>query len=391
MTYVILEFLILIKCLCLINTKYTFQNITILSNNRLTSNHKGIIFPKYNPNTFYLNKENNIILINPKNISHFSKKLNFYKNFKFYEQHKEKINIMPSSDNNIMHLYLLENNENEYFDELCKNEIIFDKNQKILKILYIDENIFAILFENKVLKIFELNNTLYQITRNLLINDDNSNCILNQIMRVNNVKDIYDLTNINKFMTLDYYGKIDFYNLQNYYMNRFSKYEIIKSLQLGFYENYYFSEIGPYNRFLLVGYNNKMTLIGLSRIKIIKIYLLNEDEKIKSILTLDNYQVLLGTNKGNIHLISVTKSTLNFDGSINICKNKNIDLMKQEKINKLICIKCGTFFKLIDLNGKFSGDIYDEGKILKEVISLLIGLLILLVIKYFKQKKENQY
>ena len=47
--------------------------------------------------------------------------------------------------------------------------------------------------------------------------------------------------------------------------------------------------------------------------------------------------------------------------------------------------------KIIDLNGKFSGDIYDEGKILKEVISLLIGLLILLVIKYFKQKKENQY
>jgi hypothetical protein len=111
-------------------------------------------------------------------------------------------------------------------------------------------------------------------------------------------------------------------------MSRYSKYDIIKSIQLGYYDQYFLAEIGFRHRFLLIGYDDRLCLIKIgSRINIKKIYFLN-NENVKSLYTLDNYQILMGTDKGNLHLISVVKSQLNFDGVLPICNNVNIETLK---------------------------------------------------------------
>ena len=176
-------------------------------------------------------------------------------------------------------------------------------------------------------------------------------------------------------------------------MSRYQKFDIIKSFQLGFFDEYFVAEIGSRHRFLISGYENRLVLIRVGgRINIKKIYFF-KDEIIKSIYSLDNYQILVGTNKGNLHLISAKNSKLNFDGVINIC-NDNVTLISQEKENFLVCIKCGNNFKLIDLKGKFS----EENEIIQynEFIKILIFFLFFVIIKICCNKKtcrenNNEY
>ena len=124
---------------------------------------------------------------------------------------------------------------------------------------------------------------------------------------------------------------------------------------------------------------------GKTRIK--KIYFLN-NEIVTSICTLDNYQILLGTNKGDMYLLSIQNSFLNFDAVIHIC-NENINLIAQEKENNLICIKCGNKFKLVDLNGKLNENEFENNTYI-EFIILLFSLLILFVIKILREKISSK-
>ena len=164
-------------------------------------------------------------------------------------------------------------------------------------------------------------------------------------------------------------------------MSRYNKYDIIKSLQLGYYDKYYFAEIGLNNRLLIIGHDDKLTLIKIgSKINIKKIYFLN-NEFIKSIYTLDSFQILVGTNKGNLHLISLKNFHLNFDGVINICK-ENIEMISQEKNNFLVCIKCGKYFKLIDLSGKYNEKDFENDYFILLLAVLLSGI----IIKFSKDK-----
>ena len=167
-------------------------------------------------------------------------------------------------------------------------------------------------------------------------------------------------------------------------MSRYQKYENIKQMQLGYYEQYHLQEIGFNQKFLFIGYDNRLSLIKIGKkINIKKIYFLNK-EKVKSIYSLNDYQILVGTDKGNLHIMSLQNSELSFEGGINICKEK-IELILQEKINYLICIKCGNYFLLIDLNGKFSEKDFENNKY-KEFILLLILFLIFSFIKISKDK-----
>ena len=180
-------------------------------------------------------------------------------------------------------------------------------------------------------------------------------------------------------------------------MNRYQKFDIIKSLQFGYYNEYYFAEIGLRQRFLIIGYDNRLVLIRVGgRINIKKINFL-KNEKVKSLYSLDNYQILLGTDKGNIYLIEVKNSLLKFEGVIHICNNNDdVKLISQEKINFLICIKCGdNYYKLIDIKGKFNEEQFEIISN-NEFIFLLIFLLVLLLLILSKNiktclQKDSEY
>ena len=160
---------------------------------------------------------------------------------------------------------------------------------------------------------------------------------------------------------------------------------------------YYFAEIGLRQRFLIIGYDNRLVLIRVGgRINIKKIYFL-KNEKVKSLYSLDNYQILLGTDKGNIYLIEVKNSLLKFEGVIHICNNNDdVKLISQEKINFLICVKCGdNYYKLIDIKGKFNEKQFEIISN-NEFIFLLIFLLLLLLLILSKNiktclQKDSEY
>ena len=380
---------ILIKYVCL---NYSFENVKVLINKELPKDFFGNIFS--NPDSFYINKAKNEIIENNKNIPHFQQILNNYNNdyifhdiFKISIENK-KTNVLILSKNNGIKIFLLKNNEKNILIDFCDK--FFDKNEKIIKILYLQDNTLAILFSTKDLIIYKISISIsIKTTRNLIEEENSNNFFLDKIYTITKVKNFVKLSFARHILvTLDFHGKIDFYNLRNNFMSRFRKFEIIKSIQLGFYPEYFFAEIGLKNRYLIIGYDNQIALMrigGKTRIK--KIYFLNK-EIVTSIYTLDNYQVLLGTNKGNIHLISEQNSLLNFDGVIHIC-NKDVNLIAQEKENYLICIKCGNYYKLIDLNGKFNENEFDNN-IYKEFIILLLSLLILLIIKICNEKISSK-
>ena len=369
---------------------YSFDNVKVLINKELSNDFHGNIFSY--PDSFFLNKINNQIIDNPKNIQHFPEKLINYDNYIIHEifplsyKDNKNLDLLIASNNNIIKLFLLENNQEKYFDEFCNNDLYFDKRETIKKVLYIGKILF-ILFNNKDLVVYKFS---YKTTRNLLMNKDlDNNCFLDILKKISPVKDIIKLSFAKHiFITLDFNGRINLYNLKNYFMSRYNEFDIIKSLQLGYYENYYFAEIGLNHRFLIIGYDDRLTLIRIgSKIKIKKIYYLN-NEFVRSLYTLDNYQILLGTNKGNLHLISVINSELNFDGLIHICEN-NIDLIAQEKVNCLICIKCDKHFKLIDLKGKFDEKDFIRNNKYKEFFWVFTTLVVLTVIKITKEKIKS--
>ena len=367
--------------------KYSFDNVKVLINKEISKDFSGNIFP--NLDSFYLNKANKGIIDNSKNIQHFPEILKNYNNFIFHDtfiitNNKNDFEVLPASYNNKIHLFFLEEN---FLNDFCSNELIFESNEKIIKVLLLEKNTLAILFSNKNLILYELSCTFHTM-RNLLIKPlENNNCFLDKIKLISPVKDIFKLTQAKHlFVTLDFHGKIDFYNLKNYLMSRYFKYDIIKSFQLGFHDQYFFAEIGFKHRFLLIGYDDRLTLIKLgNRINIKKIYFLN-NENVISLYTLDNYQILMGTNKGNIHLISVEKSKLVFDGVLPIC-NDYIEKISQEKFDKTICIKCGNYYKLIDITGKLDEkDFENNDKYKKEFIIVVIIFLFLFFIKITKGK-----
>ena len=383
MIYILLILELLIKYVYL---DYSFDNVKVLKNMELPNDFSGNIFTY--PDSFYLNKVNNAIIENSEKIPHFPEILNNYKDYILHEIIKFKYSgkfydVLITSNINIMNLFLLENTENENFIEFCNNDLTFDKKEKIIKILYLEEYTFAILFSTRDLVIYKFS---YKTSRNLMINPlAENNCFLDKIYTITEVKDFYKLTQAKHlFVTLDFHGKIHFYNLKDYFMSRYQKFENIKSLQLGYYNQYFFSEIGSVSRSLLFAYDNRLALIKPGgKTKIIKIYYFN-DEITTSLYSLDNFQVLVGTNKGNLHLISLNNSLLNFVGVINICKD-NITLISQEKVNYLICLKCGKNFKLIDLKGKFNENYFDNEKYI-ETIYLLFFLLLSFIIKISKGK-----
>ena len=368
--------------------KYSFDNVKVLINKEISQDFSGNIFS--NPDSFYLHKANKDIIDNSKNIQHFPEILNNYNNFIFHNtfiinNDKNNFEILPASYNNKIHLFFLEEN---FLNDFCSNELIFESNEKIIKILLLEKNTLAILFSNKNLILYELSYTFQKI-RNLMIKPlENNNCFLDKVKLISPVKDIFKLTQAKHlFVTLDSHGKIDFYNLKNYFMSRYFKYDVVKSFQLGYYDQYFLAEIGFRHRFFLIGYYDRLCLIKIrSRMNIKKIYFLN-NENVKSLYTLDNYQILMGTDKGNLHLISVANSQLNFDGVLPICINENIEKISQEKFNKLICIKCGNYYKLIDITGKFDDKDFDsKDQYKKEFLLLFITFLFLLFIKIIKGK-----
>ena len=389
MLYVYVLILILELLIKYVYLKYSFDNVKVLINKEISQDFSGNIFS--NPDSFFLHKANKDIIDNSKNIQHFPEILNNYNNFIFYntfiiKNDKNIYEILPASYNNKIHLFFLEEN---FLNDFCSNELIFESNEKIIKILLLEKNTLAILFSNKNLILYELSCTFHTM-RNLSLKPlENNNCFLDKIKLISPVKDIFKLTQAKHlFVTLDFHGKIDFYNLKNYFMSRYSKYDVIKSFQLGYYDQYFLAEIGFRHRFFLIGYNDRLCLIKIgSKINIKKIYFLN-NENVKSLYTLDNYQILMGTDKGNLHLISVAKSQLNFDGVLPICNNNvNIEKISQEKFDKLICIKCGINFKLIDITGKFDEKDFDsKDKYIKEFLLVFIIFLFLLFIKIIKGK-----
>ena len=370
--------------------KYSFDNAKLLINKEISKDFSGNIFS--NPDSFYLNKANKAIIENSKNIQHFQETLKNYNNYIFHDifllnNNKTKFEILPASFNNKIHLFYLVNSEEKYLNDFCSSDLIFKENEKVLKIILLEKNTLAILFSNTNLILYEFSFT-FKSTRNLLLNPlENNKCFLDKIEQISPVKDIFKLTQAEYlFMTLNFFGKIDFYNLKDYLFSRYHRYEIIKSIQLGCYDHYYFAEIGLNHRFLLSGYHNRITLIKIGmEINIQKIYFLN-NEIVSSLYSLDNYQILLGTNQGNIHLISVENSQLVFDGALSLCNGNNIELIAQEKKDYLICIKCGNKFKLIDLNGKFSEKDFENDKYKEEFILVVIILLISIIIKITKGK-----
>ena len=378
---------ILIKYVCL---NYSFENVKVLINKELPKDFFGNIF--LNPDSFYINKINKVIIENNKNIPHFPDILNNYNNdYIFHDIFKvsignKKTNVLIISNNNEIKIFLLDKNEKNTPTDFCTK--FFDKKEKIIKILYLEDNTLAILFSTKDLILYKFSIST-RTTRNLIEEENSSNCFLDKIYTISKVKNFFKLSFASHiFVVMDFYGKTNFYNLRNYFMNRFRKFEIIKSIQLGFYNEYFFAEIGLKNRYLLVGYDNQLALIRIGgRTRIKKIYFLN-NEIVTSIYTLDNYQILLGTNKGDMHLISIQNSFLNFDGVIHIC-NKDVNLIVQEKENYLICIKCGNKFKLVDLNGKFNENEFDNNTYI-EFIILLFSLLILLIIKILREKISSK-
>ena len=389
MIYVILIQLLLIKY---VNLGYSFDNVKVISNKKLSNDFFGNIFS--HPDIFYLNKINKAIIENNRNIPHFPEILNNYNDYIFHEIFKisdisNNSNALTLSQDNKMKIILL---RDDIPQEFC--DIFFEKNFKIIKILYLEENTFGILFSTQNLIIYQFS---FRKSRNLMIDtqlENNNYCFLDKLYSAFPVKDFFKLSFARHiFITLDFHGKINFFNLKDYFMSRYQKFDIIKLFQLGFFDEYFFAEIGSRHRFLISGYENRLVLIRVGgRINIKKIYFF-KDEIIKSIYSLDNYQILVGTNKGNLHLISAKNSKLNFDGVINIC-NDNVTLISQEKENFLICIKCGNNFKLIDLKGKFS----EENEIIQynEFIMILIFFLFFVIIKICGNKKtcrenNNEY
>ena len=389
MIYVILIQLLLIKY---VNLGYSFDNVKVISNKKLSNDFFGNIFS--HPDIFYLNKINKAIIENNRNIPHFPEILNNYSDYIFHEIFKisdisNNSNALTLSQDNKMKIILL---RDDIPQEFC--DIFFEKNFKIMKILYLEDNTFGILFSTQDLIIYQFS---FRKSRNLMIDtqlENNNYCFLDKLYSAFPVKDFFKLSFARHiFITLDFHGKINFFNLKDYFMSRYQKFDIIKSFQLSFFEEYFFAEIGSRHRFLISGYENRLVLIRVGdRISIKKIYFF-KDEIIKSIYSLDNYQILVGTNKGNLHLISAKNSKLNFDGVINIC-NDNVTLISQEKENFLVCIKCGNNFKLIDLKGKFS----EENEIIQynEFIMILIFFLFFVIIKICCNKKtcrenNNEY
>ena len=396
MIYSILIMQLLIKY---VNLDYSFNNVKVLMKKKLSKNFSGYIFPEQD--SFYLNKINKAIIENNKIIPHFSEILNNYNDYIIHEVFKifelnNNLNVLSLSHDNNMKIILLQNN---IYKEICNN--YFDENIKIIKILYLEENTFGILFSNQDLIIYKLS---LKKTRKLYqdyILDNNNFCFFEKIYKIFPVKDFFKLSFVNHiFYTLDFHGKINFFNLKDYFMNRYQKFDIIKSLQFGYYNEYYFAEIGLRQRFLIIGYDNRLVLIRVGgRINIKKIYFL-KNEKVKSLYSLDNYQILLGTDKGNIYLIEVKNSLLKFEGVIHICNNNDdVKLISQEKINFLICIKCGdNYYKLIDIKdikGKFNEEQFEIISN-NEFIFLLIFLLVLLLLILSKNiktylQKDSEY
>ena len=393
MIYSILIMQLLIKY---VNLDYSFNNVKVVMKKKLSKNFSGKIFPEQD--SFYLNKINKAIIENNKIIPHFSEILNNYNDYIIHEVFKifdinNNLNVLSLSHDNNIKIILL---ENYIYKEICNN--YFDENIKIIKILYLEENTFGILFSNQDLIIYKLS---LKKTRKLYqdyILDNNNFCFFEKIYKIFPVKDFFKLSFVNHiFYTLDFHGKINFFNLKNYFMNRYQKFDIIKSLQFGYYNEYYFAEIGLRQRFLIIGYDNRLVLIRVGgRINIKKIYFL-KTEKVKSLYSLDNYQILLGTDKGNIYLIEVKNSLLKFEGLIHICNNNDdVKLISQEKINFLICIKCGyNYYKLIDIKGKFNEEQFEIISN-NEFIFLLIFLLVLLLLILSKNiktclQKDSEY
>ena len=391
MIYVILIMQLLIKY---VNLDYSFNNVKVLINKKFSRVFSGNIFS--NPDSFYFNNINKVIIENNKKIPHFPEIINNYNDYILHEIFKisnlnNKQNVVSLSQDNNLKIILL---ENDIYKEICNN--YFEENIKIIKILYLEENTFGILFSNQDLIIYQFS---LKKTRNLVQDskiENNNFCVFDKIYKISPVKDFFKLSFVRHiFFTLDFHGKVNFFNLRDYFMSRYQKFQNIKSLQFGYYDEYFFAEIGLSHRFLIIGYNNRLILVRIGgRIDIKKIYFLN-NEIVKSVYSLDNYQLLVGSDKGNIYLISAVNSQLKFEGMIHICDD-NVSLISQEKGNFLICIKCGyNYFKLIDIKGKFHRNIFE---ILKdnEIIWLLIFLIFLLLfilsknkISHYKLYKEN--
>ena len=210
MIYSILIMQLLIKY---VNLDYSFNNVKVLMKKKLSKNFSGYIFPEQD--SFYLNKINKDIIGNNKIIPHFSEILNNYNDYIIHEVFKifelnNNLNVLSLSHDNNMKIILLQNN---IYKEICNN--YFDENIKIIKILYLEENTFGILFSNQDLIIYKLS---LKKTRKLYqdyILEKNNFCFFEKIYKIFPVKDFFKLSFVNHiFYTLDFHGKINFFNLK---------------------------------------------------------------------------------------------------------------------------------------------------------------------------------
>ena len=193
---------------------YSFDNIKILIKKELPEDFSGNIFSK--PDSFYFNKPNKAIIKNDKNIPHFQEIFNNYNNYIFHDSfnisyNKTKFEILPTSFKNKIHLFLLINSE---IYDFCNKELIFEENEKIIKIKKIETNTLGILFSNTNLILYDFSFS-YKIKDEIKINQlEENNCFLDKIKEISPVKNFLKLKKAkNIFITLDFFGKINFYNL----------------------------------------------------------------------------------------------------------------------------------------------------------------------------------
>ena len=113
-----------------VNLDYSFNNVKVLINKKFSRVFSGNIFS--NPDSFYFNNINKVIIENNKKIPHFPEIINNYNDYILHEIFKisnlnNKQNVVSLSQDNNLKIILL---ENDIYKEICNN--YFEKNIKII-------------------------------------------------------------------------------------------------------------------------------------------------------------------------------------------------------------------------------------------------------------------
>ena len=175
-----------------VNLDYSFNNVKVVINKKFSRVFSGNIFS--NPDSFFFDKINKVIIENNKKIPHFPEIMNNYNDYILHEIFKisnlnNKQNVVSLSQDNNLKIILL---ENDIYKEICNN--FFEENIKIIKILYLEENIFGILFSNHDLIIYQFS---LKKTNNLnqdSIKENNNFCVFDKIYEISPVKDFFKLS-----------------------------------------------------------------------------------------------------------------------------------------------------------------------------------------------------